>query len=95
MRSFLSSQLVVVGKSLKLSSNRSVSHGSGGAEQSLCCFYVLLASSRDLERHEALARFSGTWSKVIWSQPIQLRSLWRRVLKRSTHFLEQSWVRHE
>jgi hypothetical protein len=45
VRSFLGSPLVVVGKSLKLSSNRSVSHGSGSAEQSLCCFYVLLASS--------------------------------------------------
>jgi hypothetical protein len=37
MRSFLSSLLVVVGKGLKLTRNRSVSHGLGSAEQSLCC----------------------------------------------------------
>jgi hypothetical protein len=42
-----------------------------------------------------LARFSGAWSKAIWSQGSQLRSLARRALKRSTHFLEQSGVRHE
>jgi hypothetical protein len=44
MRSFLGSPLVVVGKGLKLTRNRSVSHGLGSAEQSLCCFQVLLAS---------------------------------------------------
>jgi hypothetical protein len=38
MRGFLSSPLVVVGKCLKLTRNRSVGHGSGSAEQSLCCF---------------------------------------------------------
>ena len=38
MRSFLSSLLVVVGKGLKLTCNRSVSHGLGSAEQSLSCF---------------------------------------------------------
>jgi hypothetical protein len=37
MRSFLSSPLVVVGKGLKLTRNRSVGHGLGGAEQSPCC----------------------------------------------------------
>jgi hypothetical protein len=95
MRSFLSSPLVVVGKDLKLTRNRSVGHGLGSAEQSSCCFQIFLASLRDLDRHKALARFSGSWSKAIWSQPIQLRSLSLRALKRSTHFLEQSWVRHE
>jgi hypothetical protein len=44
MRSFLSSPLVVVGKGFKLTRNRSVSHGLSSAEQSLCCFQVLLAS---------------------------------------------------
>jgi hypothetical protein len=34
MRSFLSSPLVVVGKGLKLTRNRSVGHGLGSAEQS-------------------------------------------------------------
>jgi hypothetical protein len=38
---------------------------------------------------------SGSWLKAIWSQPTQLRSLSLRALKRSTHFLEQSGVRHE
>jgi len=38
VRSFLSSPLVVVGKGLKLTRNRSVGHGLGSAEQSLCCF---------------------------------------------------------
>jgi hypothetical protein len=38
MRSFLSSLLVIVGKGLKLTRNRSISHGFGSAEQSLCCF---------------------------------------------------------
>jgi hypothetical protein len=32
------SPLVVVGKGLKLTRNRSVGHGLGSAEQSLCCF---------------------------------------------------------
>jgi hypothetical protein len=44
MRSFLGSPLVVVGKGFKLTRNRQVSHGLGSAEQSLCCFQVLLAS---------------------------------------------------
>jgi len=44
MRSFLGSLLVVVGKGLKLTRNRSVSHGLGSVEQSLCCFQVFLAS---------------------------------------------------
>jgi hypothetical protein len=95
MRSFLGSPLAVVGKGLKLTRNRSVGHGLSSAEHSLCCFEVFLASLRDLERHRALARFSGARFKVIWSQGNQLRSLSLRVLKRSTHFLEQSWVRHE
>jgi hypothetical protein len=38
MRSFLSSPLVVVGKGLMLTGNRSVDHGLGSTEQSLCCF---------------------------------------------------------
>jgi hypothetical protein len=38
MRSFLSSPLVVVGKGIKLIRNRSVGHGLGSTEQSLCCF---------------------------------------------------------
>jgi hypothetical protein len=38
MRSFFSSPLEVVGKGLKLTRNRSVGHGLGSAEQSLCCF---------------------------------------------------------
>jgi hypothetical protein len=95
MRSFLSPLLVVVGKSPKLTRNRSVSHGLGRAEQSLRCFQVLLASLRDLDRHSPLARFSGAWSKAIWSQPSQLRSLARRALKRSTHFMEQRGLRRE
>ena len=37
----------------------------------------------------------GGSGSAAWSQPIQLRSLWRRALKRSTQFLEQSEVRHE
>jgi hypothetical protein len=44
MRSFLGSPLVVVGKVLELTRNRSVCHGLGSAEQSLRCFQVLLAS---------------------------------------------------
>jgi hypothetical protein len=44
MRSFPSSLLVVVGKGLKLTRNRPVSHGLGSAEQSLCCLQVFLAS---------------------------------------------------
>jgi hypothetical protein len=38
LRSFLTSPLIVVGKSLKLTRNRSVGHGLGSAEQGLCCF---------------------------------------------------------
>jgi hypothetical protein len=89
------SPLVVVGKSLKLSRNSIVSHSFGSVKQSLRCLQIFLASLCDLKRHDALARFSGDWSKAIWNQPIQLWSLWRRALKRSTHFLEQSGVRHE
>ena len=37
MRSFFSSPLVVIGKGLKLTRNRSVGHGLGSAEQSPCC----------------------------------------------------------
>jgi hypothetical protein len=44
MRGFLSTPLVVVGKGLKLTLNRPVGHGLSGAEQSLCCFQVFLAS---------------------------------------------------
>jgi hypothetical protein len=44
MRSFLGSLLVIVGKGLKLTRYRWVSHGLGRAEQSLCRFSVLLAS---------------------------------------------------
>jgi hypothetical protein len=44
MRSFFSSPLVVIGKGLELTRNRSVCHGLGSAEQSLRCFQVLLAS---------------------------------------------------
>jgi len=44
MRSFVGSPLVVVGQSPKLTRNRSVGHGFGSAEQSLCCFQVFLAS---------------------------------------------------
>jgi hypothetical protein len=32
---------------------------------------------------------------MIWSELTQLRSSFLRALKRSTHFLEQSWLRHE
>ncbi|MET4198682.1 hypothetical protein ABIA95_002672 [Bradyrhizobium sp. LA8.1] len=93
---FLSSPLVVVGKSLKLTRNRSVGHGLGSAKQSLCCFQVFLASLRDLlNHHRALARFCAAWSEVGWSQGNQLRSLARRSLNRSTHFLEQRGARHE
>jgi hypothetical protein len=59
MRSFLSSPLVVAGNGLKLTHNRSVGHGLGSLEQSLCCFLIFPASLRDLERHDILARFSG------------------------------------
>jgi sulfane dehydrogenase subunit SoxC len=38
MRGFLSSPLVVFGKGLKLTRNRTVGHGLGSAKQSLCCF---------------------------------------------------------
>jgi hypothetical protein len=38
MRGFLGSTLVVVGKSLKLTGNRSVSHGFDSAKLSLCRF---------------------------------------------------------
>jgi hypothetical protein len=95
MRGFLSSPLEVVGKGLKLTRNRLVGHGLSSAEQSLRCFQVLLASSRELDRHSALARFSGAWSKAIWSRPSQLQSLARRALKRSAHFFEQKGVRRE
>jgi hypothetical protein len=44
MRSFLGPLLVVVGKGLELTGNRSVSHGLRSAEQSLCCFQVFVAS---------------------------------------------------
>jgi hypothetical protein len=44
MRSFLSSPLVVVGKGLKLTRNRSVCHGFGSAEQSPCCLNKRFAS---------------------------------------------------
>jgi hypothetical protein len=53
VRSSLSSPLVVVGKGLKPTRNRSVGHGLGGVKQSLCCFQIFLASSGDLERHRA------------------------------------------
>jgi hypothetical protein len=36
-----------------------IGHGLGCAEQRPCCFQILLATLRDLERHEILARFSG------------------------------------
>ena len=94
-RSFLSSPLVVVGKGLKLTHSRIVGHGLGSAEQRPCCFQVFLASLWDLERHRALAPLSGSWLKATCSQLTQLQSLARRALKRSTHFLEQSGVRHE
>jgi hypothetical protein len=45
MRSFLSPSLVIVGKGLKLTGNRSVGHGLRSAEQSLRCFQIFLASS--------------------------------------------------
>jgi hypothetical protein len=93
--SLFGSPLVVVGKSLKLSRNSFVSHGFGSVKQSPRCLQIFLASLCDLKRHDALSRFSGDWSKAIWNQPIQLWSLWRRALKRSRHFLEQSGVRHE
>jgi hypothetical protein len=38
LRSFLTSPLIVVGESLKLTRNRSVGHSFGSAEQGLCCF---------------------------------------------------------
>jgi hypothetical protein len=44
MRSFLSSPLVVVGKGLKLTRNRSASHRLGSVEQSPCCLQIFLAS---------------------------------------------------
>jgi hypothetical protein len=44
MRSLLSSPLVVVGKGVKLTRNRSVGHILGSAEQSPCCFQIFLAS---------------------------------------------------
>jgi hypothetical protein len=44
MRRLLSSPLVVVGKGLKLTRNRSVGHGLGSAKQSLCRFQVFPAS---------------------------------------------------
>jgi hypothetical protein len=94
-RNLLGSPLVAVGKSLKLSRNRLVRDGFGGAKQSPRGLQKFVASLRDLKSHEALARFSGDWSKATWNQPIQLWSLWRRALKQSTHFLEQSCVRHE
>jgi hypothetical protein len=94
MRGFLGSSLVVLGKGLELTRNRSVGHGLGGAKQSLCCFQVLLPSLRDLlKHHKILARLSSVWSMAAWSQGSQFRSLARRALKRSTHFLEQSGVR--
>jgi hypothetical protein len=67
----------------------------GSAEQGPCFFKMLLASLSDREGHMVLQRFSGGWSKVIWSQLTQLRSLSRRDLKRFTQFLEQRGVRHE
>ena len=70
-------------------------HGLGSAEQSLRCFQVLLASLRDLDRHGALAWFSGARSKANWNRPSQLKSLARRTLKRSTQLFEQRWVRRE
>jgi hypothetical protein len=67
MRGFLGSPLVIVGKGLKLTSNRLVGDALGRAKQSLCCFQVFLASLWNLpKRHNALARFSGAWSKAIW-----------------------------
>jgi hypothetical protein len=45
MRGLLSSPLVVVGKGLKLTRDRSVGHGLGSAKQSICCFQVFLASA--------------------------------------------------
>jgi len=44
MRSFLSSPLVVVGKGIELTRNRSVGHGLGSAEQSPCCLKIFLTS---------------------------------------------------
>jgi hypothetical protein len=95
MRRFFSPPLVVVGKRFKLTRNRSVGHGLGSTKQSLCRFQVFPGSLRDMERHRALARLSGAWSKAIWNQNSQLQSLARRALKQSTHFLEQRAVRHE
>jgi hypothetical protein len=46
-------------------------------------------------RSTSALRFSGSWLKAIWSHLTQLRSLFVRAMKRSTHFLEQSGVRHE
>jgi hypothetical protein len=40
-------------------------------------------------------RAKAAWLKATWSQSTQSRSLSLRALKRSTHFLEQSGVRHE
>jgi hypothetical protein len=44
MGSFLGSPLVIVGKGLKLTRNRSVCHGFGSAEQSPCCLNKRFAS---------------------------------------------------
>jgi hypothetical protein len=93
MRRFLGSPLIVVGKRLKLTRNRSVGHGLSRTKQSLCRFQVFPASLRNMEHHRALAWFSG--ASAIWNQESQLQSLARRALKQSTHFLEQRAVRHE
>jgi hypothetical protein len=45
MRSFLGAPLVVVGKRLQLTRNRSVGHGFGSTQQRPRCLQIFLASS--------------------------------------------------
>lgn len=77
-RSLLDSPLVVVGKSLKLSRNHLVRHGFGRAEQGFRSPQIFFSSLRDLKRHDALARFSGDWSKRVGTSPIVLTLVARR-----------------
>jgi hypothetical protein len=89
------SPLAVVGKSIKQRSDCAV-HQALASRGNVCALFKhSLASLWDMNRQDALTRFTVDWSKAIWNQPIQLRSLWRRALKRSTHLPEQSGVRHE
>src|SRR5262245_66037408 len=63
LRSLRGSALIVLCKRLELARNRPVGHGLGATKQGLGGFQIFPASSRNLQRHETLARLFGSGLK--------------------------------